>query len=98
MTNGALRVRVVGLCPTLAFGFLPGIQSRRPEARVTETQRAADPVRRASGLSVERELDFEKLHVLRISRPSRSGRQRRGDRKKGQSPGPGRARHIGLPL
>jgi len=36
---------------------LLAIQSRRPEARVTETQRGGEPVRRASGLSVERELD-----------------------------------------
>ena len=38
------------------------------ETRVTETQRTAEPVRRAS-LSGVRELDFEKLHVSRISRP-----------------------------
>ena len=54
----------------LAFGLLTGIQSRRPEARVTGTERAAEPVRRACGLSVERALDFKKLPVLRISRPS----------------------------
>ena len=52
----------------------PGLRlARRSEDRVTEAQRAAEPYDgppATSGLSVERELDIEELHVWRISRPS----------------------------